>query len=72
MKEAALIILTLVLVVIGLIWLTGTIPGHGDEVKNPPTITIEGCEYIQVRPSYDKSFTHKGNCKNPFHEKTCK
>jgi len=24
---------------------------------------IEGCEYL----SYDRSLTHKGNCKNPIH-----
>ena len=43
------------------------VPGDGDVVENPPTIMIEGCEYIQVRPTYDRAFTHKGNCKNPIH-----
>lgn len=44
------------------------IPRDGDTVDNPPTIIIEGCEYIQVRANYDKAYTHKGNCKNQIHK----
>jgi len=34
--------------------------------------TLEGCEYIVVSPgnSHFTWGTHKGNCKNPIHEKT--
>jgi hypothetical protein len=38
-------------------------------------IVIDSCEYIQVVNSgkvlnnYSYSLTHKGNCKNPFHQK---
>lgn len=53
--------------IIFLIILSSCVPKDGDTVENPPTIIIEGCEYIQVRPKYDKAFTHKGNCKNQIH-----
>ena len=34
--------------------------------------TLEGCEYIVVSPgnSHFTWGTHKGNCKNPIHDKT--
>jgi hypothetical protein len=34
--------------------------------------TLEGCEYIVVSPgnSHFTWGTHKGNCKNPIHEKS--
>ena len=32
--------------------------------------TLEGCEYIVVDFGNNKWGTHKGNCKNPIHNKT--
>ena len=32
--------------------------------------TLEGCEYIVVDVGGNKWGTHKGNCKNPIHDKT--
>jgi hypothetical protein len=30
-------------------------------------VVVEGCEYIVCPNSYGRSYTHKGNCKNPIH-----
>ena len=49
-----------------------------EPVKNPnatyegySTLILDGCEYweIGLDNSYSYAFTHKGNCKNPIHNK---
>jgi hypothetical protein len=48
----------------------GTSTGQDD--KYYEVYTLEGCEYIVVSPgnSHFTWGTHKGNCKNPIHDKT--
>ncbi len=43
---------------------------YKDEQASYNTIIIEGCEYINVS-RLTSHYTHKGNCKNPIHQKRC-
>ena len=37
--------------------------------QNYKVYTLEGCEYIKVGFGRDAWGSHKGNCKNPIHQK---
>lgn len=39
--------------------------------QNYRTYTLEGCEYIVIGVGKDRWGSHKGNCKNPIHNKEC-
>lgn len=40
------------------------------ELSTENVVTFEGCEYFVISNYYFyKTFTHKGNCKNPIHYK---
>ena len=60
-----------VLVIIAILLILGGLAYNAKyELKNPKTVTIEGCEYFKLGVRYSRALTHKGNCSNPIHYKT--
>jgi hypothetical protein len=47
----------------------GKQPIQSTELSSYKTYTLEGCEYIVVGNGNSPWGTHKGNCKNPIHNR---
>lgn len=65
---------------IGLVWILSScdydnylkkgLYNDRETLKNYNVIVIDSCEYLQWRSAYGYfMITHKGNCKNPIHNK---
>jgi hypothetical protein len=69
-----LILLVLILLLVGCVDEPNlkkekTIYQFGDELNKIEIVTIESCEYLYGPWGNATVLTHKGNCKNPIHNK---